>query len=158
MAGKKILIALDYDLSAQMIAEKGQELAKALQAQVFLLHVISDAGHYASVNYAPVMGFDIFNYMDLLQPDTTENLKKAADQYLASTIEFLGDNSITAIVKEGDYGDTILDTAKELGVDFLVMGTHSRHGLDKILMGSVVEKVLHKSAIPLFIVPVKKKN
>lgn len=153
---KKILIALDYDHAAQKIAEEGHALAETLQAQVFLLHVIADAGHYASVNFAPVMGFDIFNNIDMLQPDVTEGLKDAAKQYLDSTIQFIGDNNITAIVKEGDYGDTILETAKDLRVDFIVMGTHSRRGLDKILMGSVVEKVLHKTTFPLYIIPVKK--
>ena len=155
---KKILIALDYDSSAQKIAESAYELVKGMNAQAILLHVISDASHYASVNYSPVMGFDMFNSMDMMQPDSTENLKKAAKQYLLKTIEHLGDGTIQVIVKEGDYGDMILDTAKELGVDIIVMGTHSRHGLDKLLMGSVAEKVLHKTTVPLYIIPVKKEE
>ena len=125
-------------------------------AQAILLHVISDASHYASMNYSPVMGFDMFNSLDMLQPDSTEKLHEAAKQYLLKTIEYLGDSSILAIVKEGDYGDTILDTAKELGADIIVMGTHSRHGFDKFLMGSVAEKVLHKTTIPLYVIPIKK--
>ncbi|MBS1730848.1 MAG: universal stress protein [Bacteroidetes bacterium] len=151
---KKILIALDYDSSAQSIAENGVALAHAMNAQAILLHVISDASHYASVNYSPVMGFDMFNSLDLMQSDSTENLKNAAQQYLLNTIRHLGDQGIMAIVKEGDYGDMILATAKELQVDIIVMGTHSRHGLDKFLMGSVAEKVLHKSTIPLYIIPI----
>lgn len=155
---KKILIALDYDFSAQKIAESANELAKAMNAQAILLHVISDAGHYASVNYSPVMGFDMFNSMDLMQSDSTEKLQNAAKQYLLKTIEHLGDGNIQAIVKEGDFGEMILDTAKELGADIIVMGTHSRHGLDKFLMGSVAEKVLHKTTIPLYIIPVVKEE
>lgn len=153
---KKILIALDYDSSAQRIAESANELAKAMNAQAILLHVISDASHYASVNYSPVMGFDMFNSMDMMQPDSTEKLQNAAKQYLLKTIEHLGDGNIQAIVKEGDFGEMILDTAKELGADIIVMGTHSRHGLDKFLMGSVAEKVFHKTTIPLYIIPVTK--
>lgn len=153
---KKILIALDYDASAQTIAENGHAFAKAMGAQVILLHVISDASHYASMNYSPVMGFDMFNNMDLIQPDSTEKLEDAAKQYLLKTIEYLGDSSILAIVKEGDYGDSILDTANEIGADIIVMGTHSRHGFDKFLMGSVAEKVLHKTTIPLYVIPIKK--
>ncbi len=52
----------------------------------------------------------------------------------------------------------ILNTAKELGADIIVMGTHSRHGLDKFLMGSVAEKVLHKTTFPLYIIPVVKEE
>ena len=67
----------------------------------------------------------------------------------------MGDETIHTVVKDGDFGNSILDTAKEMNVDVIVMGTHSRRGLDKILMGSVAEKVLHHSHIPLFIIPVK---
>jgi nucleotide-binding universal stress UspA family protein len=41
-----------------------------------------------------------------------------------------------------------------LDVDVIVMGSHSRRGLEKILMGSVAEKVLRNSTLPLFIIPV----
>jgi nucleotide-binding universal stress UspA family protein len=58
------------------------------------------------------------------------------------------------MIKDGDSGDSILDAAKETNADIIVMGSHSRHGLDKILMGSVAEKVLRNSLIPLFIIPV----
>ena len=39
--------------------------------------------------------------------------------------------------------------------DIIVVGTHSRKGLDKVLVGSVAEKVLHHTTVPLFIIPVK---
>ncbi|MEO8413620.1 MAG: universal stress protein [Ginsengibacter sp.] len=153
---KKVLIALDYAPPAQKIAETGYALAKALDAKVILLHVVSDVAYYSSLNYSPIMGFDSFNNFDLIQPDNFEALSKAAQNYLDTSKEHLGDDSIETIVKDGDFGDAILDTAREMDVDIIVMGTHSRHGLDKILMGSVAEKVLHRSTIPLFIIPTKK--
>eukprot|EP01045_Picozoa_sp_COSAG04_P042438 COSAG04_NODE_13406_length_607_cov_1.429134_2_plen_60_part_01 len=57
---KKVLIALDYNPSAQLIAEKGYQLAKAMQADVCLIHVVADAGYY-SVDYSPIMGCGGFN-------------------------------------------------------------------------------------------------
>ena len=57
-------------------------------------------------------------------------------------------------MKEGDYAENILKTAKEIKADIIVMGTHSRKGLDKVLLGSIAEKVLHHANIPLFIIPV----
>lgn len=53
---------------------------------------------------------------------------------------------------------SILKTAKDLHTDIIVMGSHSRRWLEEILMGSVTEKVLQLTAIPLFIVPTKKHN
>jgi nucleotide-binding universal stress UspA family protein len=62
------------------------------------------------------------------------------------------------LVKEGDFGETIVKTATDLHADIIVMGSHSRRWLDEILMGSVTEKVLHHTSIPLFIIPIKKHN
>ena len=62
---------------------------------------------------------------------------------------------IETVVSNGDFAETILKTATKLNVDIIVMGTHSRRGLEKILMGSVAEKVLRYSLIPMFIIPTK---
>ena len=152
---KKILIALDYNPSAQKIAETGYALAKSMNAGVILLHVISDAAYYSSLNYSPIMGFDSFSNLDILQTDIVPELKKAAQEYLNKSKQHLGDETIETVVKEGDFGESIIDTATEMKADIIVMGTHSRHGFDKILMGSVAEKVLHRSTVPLFIIPCK---
>jgi nucleotide-binding universal stress UspA family protein len=68
----------------------------------------------------------------------------------------LGDESIQAIVTDGDAADEIIRTAESISADVIVVGTHSRRGLEKMLMGSVAEKVFHHTSIPLFIIPTKK--
>jgi len=150
---KKILIALDYDPTAQKVAETGHKLAKALKAQTILLHVVSNATYYSSLNYSPIMGFGGFGSADTLQTDTAEDLKKAAENYLEKSKQHLGDEMIQTVVSSGDFGETILKTATKLKAEIIVMGRASRRGLDKLIMGSVAEKVLHHSLIPLFIIP-----
>jgi len=152
---KKILIALDYDPTAQVIAEKGFMLAKAMGAGVTLLHVIADPVYYSSVNYSPIMGFSGYMDMDPSQTDITAELKKESLLFLERSKEHLADNSINTLVTEGGFADSILDTAKEIDADLIVMGSHSRSWLNDILVGSVTEKVLQSSTIPLFIIPVK---
>lgn len=152
---KKILIALDYNPTAKKVAETGYALAKAMNAQTILLHVISDATYYSSLDYSPIMGFGGFSSAGIVQTDAIEEIKKVAQTYLDKSKQHLGDDKIQTVVKNGDYGETILNTAKDLNVDIVVMGTHSRRGLEKILVGSVAEKVLHHSLIPLFIIPTK---
>lgn len=56
---------------------------------------------------------------------------------------------------EGVFADSILEAAKSESADIIVMGSHGRGGLDKLIMGSVAEKVLHHSSVPLFIIPTK---
>ena len=155
---KKVLIALDYNPTAQKVAEVGFSMAKAMNAEVILLHVISDPVYYSTTEYSPIMGFNGYLETAQLQLNSDGALKKATQHFLNKSKTHLGDKSIKTLVKEGDFAETILTTAKELHADIIVMGSHSRKWLENILMGSVTEKVLHNTSIPLFIVPTKKQN
>lgn len=152
---KKVLIALDYNPTAQKIAEEGYALSKSINAQTTLLHIISDAAYYSSDIYSPLMGYDSFTDIKFIETASAEDLRKAALDYLDKTKQHLNDSTIQSVVKEGDFGEQILQTATEINADIIVMGTHSRRGLEKILVGSVAEKVLRHSTIPLFIIPTK---
>lgn len=155
---KNVLIALDYDPTAQKIAESGYELSLALEAQVTLLHVISDTVYYSTRAYSPIMGFTGFTPSEHVAEQQTTYLKDAAYNYLENTKNHLGDANIRTIVKEGDFADTILDTAKLVNADIIVLGSHSRRWVEKILMGSVTEKVIKNSKIPLLIIPTRKED
>ena len=156
MRTKKILIALDYDPTAQDVAEKGYALAKSMEAEITLLHVIADPEYYSLSQYNPIMGFT--GYVDIgpLQLYVIEDLKKASQQFLNQTKKHQNDTGIHTLIREGGFADCILETAKELKVDAIVMGSHSRRWLENIIMGNVTEKVLHHTSIPLLIIPTKK--
>ena len=155
---KKVMIALDYNPTAQKVAEVGFSMAKAMNAEVILLHVISDPVYYSTTEYSPIMGFNGYMETAQLQLNSDGALKKATQHFLNKSKKHLGDKSIKTLVKEGDFAETILTTAKELHADIIVMGSHSRKWLENILMGSVTEKVLHNTFIPLFIIPTRKHN
>ncbi|KAA9040525.1 universal stress protein [Ginsengibacter hankyongi] len=152
---KKILIALDNNADAKKVAETGYALSEALHAHTTLMHVTPGSAFYASLNYSPIAGFDSFSNLDIVQAGSVEELKITAEKYLDNVKLSLGDETIETVVKEGGYAENILQTAKEMKADMIVMGTHSRKGLDKVLLGSVAENVLHHTTIPLFIIPVK---
>ena len=139
----------------QISASRNFDGSKAMNARTILLHVISDATYYSSLNYSPIMGFGGFSNVDTIETDTAAELKRVAQNYLKKSKEYLGDEMIETVVSNGDFAETILKTATRLNVDIIVMGTHSRRGLEKILMGSVAEKVLRHSLIPMFIIPTK---
>ena len=94
--------------------------------------------------------------MNSMQLDSVDGLKKASQQFLDKSKKHLGDKTIQTEVRDGDFAEAILTAAKELHADIIVMGSHSRRWLEEILIGSVTEKVLHNSSIPLFIIPTKK--
>ena len=152
---KKVLIALDYDPTAQKIAEDGFALAKAMSAQVVLLHVVADPVYYSSAMYSPIMGFGGYIDAEIIQPDIIYHLKKTSNDFLEKSKKHLGDDTIEIMVTEGDVGAAIIAAAKNITANVIVLGSHSRKWLEQIVMGSVTENVLRQTPIPLFIIPTK---
>jgi nucleotide-binding universal stress UspA family protein len=153
---KKILIALDYHPTAEMVAEKGYALAKAINAEVVLLHVLADAVFYSSTMYDPIMGFGGYADLGIMPIEISDNAKKISHIFLDKTKNHLADENIQTLVAEGDTADTIIEAAKDLNADVIVMGSHSQKWLDHLLTGSVTEKVLQKTITALYIIPTKK--
>lgn len=150
---KKALIAIDYNRCAQKVAETGYAFAKAMSAEVCMLHVIADANYY-SMDYSPIMGFDG------IAPDyafnTLAEQEKEATRFLEAVVKHLGDDKIKTVIVDGKTDEAILQYAAENSADFIVMGSQSHSGVEKILMGSVAAKVLRHSRIPILIVPTDK--
>ena len=110
---KKVLIALDYNPTAQKVAEVGYALAKAMNAEIILLHVISDPVYYSSTEYSPIMGFNGFQETGQMQLDSIDGLKQAALHFLDISRHHLCDKSIQTLIKEGDFAEFGLDTVAE---------------------------------------------
>lgn len=155
---KKIMIALDYDPTAQKVAEIGFSMGENNNTEVTLLHVIGDPSYYAHSVYDPIMGFGGYAGIDLLHSDVIKELKNTSLDFLEKSKHHLGDETIKILVKEGSVGESILAAAKESNADIIVIGSHSRRWLENILMGSITEYVLHHTSIPLFIIPTKKEG
>ncbi len=152
----KVLIALDYDPTAQKVAEVGFSMANAMKAEVTLLHIISDPVYYSSTAYSPIMGLSSEVVTFPVQLDNIEGLKEVSLHFLEKFKHHLGDDAIKIMVEEGDLASVILMTAKSIHADVIVMGSHSKKWLENIVMGSVTADVLRQTTIPLFVIPTKK--
>lgn len=155
---KKILIALDYDPSAQMVADYGFAIAKAMGAEAILLHIVKDPALYSSNEQATILGFAGNLYTVPVRFDNVTELKKIAMHFLEKAKRPHNDASIICLVKEGPTAETILVTAKEEHADIIVLGAHTQTWLENKILGSVMDNVLHHSAIPLFVIPTQQKN
>ncbi|MBK6967225.1 MAG: universal stress protein [Bacteroidales bacterium] len=153
---EKVLIALDYDPSANKVAESGFSMAKAMNAEVVLLHIIADPVFYSSAEFSPITGFGDYMGLVPMQFDNIDEVKNAANQFLEKIRKHLGDESITTRIEDGEMAVTIVNTAKSLHADVIVMGSHSRKWLENIVMGSVTSEVLQHTTLPVFIIPVRK--
>ncbi|MBN1821913.1 MAG: universal stress protein [Prolixibacteraceae bacterium] len=155
---KRILIALNYDPSAQKIAETGFYIAKSMKAEVTLLHVLTDPQDYLLTNHITIMGFA--GHLDTSEKLTKETIdsKKLSLQFLDKSKHYLGDDHIQTLLEEGDCAEVILKAAKKISGDVIVMGSHSRKWFEKSAIGSVTEKVLLNATIPVLVIPIKKQS
>ncbi len=153
---EKVLIALDYDPSANKVAESGYSLAKAMNAEVVLLHIVVDPVFYSSADFSPITGFGDYMGMIPLQTENADGIRGAAQHFLDKVKNHLGDETIVTCIEEGEIAETIASSAKSQHADVIVIGSHSRKWLEDIVMGSVTQEVLRHAALPVFIIPVRK--
>lgn len=154
---KKVLIALDYDSNSDYIAKLGHQIAQNNGAETILLHVVANEANYGAMQFDPVMasvgGFD---YNVFTEVADSKGFVDAGYYYLEKIKQHLNDETITISVKVGDTADEILENAIQMHADLIVMGTHSKKWLEKILVGSAAQNVLENTKIPLLIIPTKK--
>jgi nucleotide-binding universal stress UspA family protein len=84
---------------------------------------------------------------------TPEDLQQLKTQLETFVAERHGGVPTESVVLEGSVSGLIAQTARELPADLLVMGTHGRSGFDRLVLGSVTEKMLRKAPCPLLTVP-----
>ncbi|WP_038048337.1 universal stress protein [Thermus caliditerrae] len=139
---KTILMPTDGSPCSFQAIEHGLSLAKALSAKVHFLYVLENPAQ--AIWIAPE---SVPYGLELL-----EDLKKAGEEAIAKALNLAQEKGVEATgeVKEGVPVPTLVEAAK--GFDLLVMGTHGRTGLDKLLLGSVTEGVLHRVSIPVLVV------
>ena len=85
--------------------------------------------------------------------DALEDAGRSAIDDVVSQAKAAGVDTIEGAVAQGTPHRALLDYAAENGVDIVVMGTHGRTGVDRYLLGSVTEKVVRLSDVPVLTVP-----
>lgn len=153
---KKVLIALDYEPSAERIAHTGKTIADALGADITLLHVVAEPAYYSTTDYSPIFGFT--GFINAFEPELTQTLTEKIHQisidFLNQSKTKLGDETIHTLVLEGDFANTIVAAAQSQAADLIVMGSHHRRGLDKLLLDNVAKEVLELTKIPVLVIPI----
>jgi nucleotide-binding universal stress UspA family protein len=86
--------------------------------------------------------------------DAEERTREEARRYVEGVAARLGSDGYQAdaLVRDGDPSTVILDLVRELNVDLIAMTTHGRTGLRRLVFGSVAERVLRDSPVPVFVV------
>ncbi|NHX35219.1 MULTISPECIES: universal stress protein [Halolamina] len=137
----QILHPTDGSEGAAAVADHVGVLAERFDATVHVLAVADTRNRFES----PSSG---------LAPEVWEEREKdRAEAAVDDTVETLPDSTDTErVVESGVPHEAILTYAEEAGMDVIVMGTHGRTGLDHYLIGSVAERVVRRSSVPVLTV------
>lgn len=145
-----MIAALDFSDANEPVIEATSKLARALGESVHLVHVVEPEPTYAAYGFSP----DQFPAMQQLQ---TESLARSETKLREIACAMNLPNVETKVL-QGQPLHAILDYAKEVNADILVLGSHGHGFLSSLLLGSVAEGCVRKAKIPSLIVPVKKRS
>jgi len=142
---RKILVPLDGSETSLLGLGEAIRLAKSLQSTLRLLHVVHDflvAAGYGGADYANQLRSD-----QLARGE--EILKRAAD--IARNQQLQVETRLVE-TPAGEVGGAIVDEAESWAADLIVLGTHGRRGLHRLVMGSDAELVVRSTPVPVLLV------
>ena len=135
MQSGPILVPVDFEEGSRRALAFAKELARGLGDELALVHVYTLPVYiYPGLGPSPTPFF---------HPEISDAARAALDQLAKDA------GVQRAILRDGDAADQILATAAELGARMIVMGTHGRRGFAHLLLGSVAERIVRQSPIPV---------
>jgi len=138
---KHILVPIDFSDCSKKALQYALPLAKEHEAALTLLYVVPpaySAGEYGGIDYAQLEA-------SMREGGEKELAKLAVD-------EVRGEVSADALVRVGSPAVNIIEVARSLPADLIVISTHGRTGLRHVLLGSVAEHVVQRAPCPVFVV------
>lgn len=136
---ESILIPTDGSDSANRAAQHGLKFADALDATVHAFSVVEDA----------VLGLDV---RSAVSKEESEQAARDAVEEIASAAETHGIGDVYTHVEHGTPDEEIQKFVEANGIDVVVMGTTGRRSTDRILLGSVAEKTVRSTPVPVITV------
>jgi nucleotide-binding universal stress UspA family protein len=139
---KKILFPVDFSENFRPVAEHVRSLALKLGAEVKVVYVVHELVEFSGL---------------IVRAETLANLeaeiaKGAEEKIDLFAAEFLSGISCATEVRIGDVVSEILAVADEADADLIVMGTHGRKGMDRMVFGSVAGGVVKRASVPVITV------
>ncbi len=139
---KKILVPTDYSELSTSAVECALVFSRMFGARIHLVHVLDTI---------PVLAMqEVDLTTEAVISETERNAR--SDLHLFSVSRIGNVPGLVEVVRKGIAEDEIVRFAKEEDIDLIIMATHGRSGLSHVLMGSVAEKVIQQSPVPVLVV------
>jgi nucleotide-binding universal stress UspA family protein len=139
---QRILVAVDGSYTSNLALQEAFKLAKETKAKLHLVHVID-------VTPGVEGGFNPETLRRMVREEGNELLKTIADLARQAGVD-----ADTAMLEEirRKFSKAIANEARRWEADLIVMGTHGRIGIARLVLGSVAEGVLHSAPVPVLLV------
>ena len=141
---KHILVPVDGSPTSMLAVNQAAGLAKVFGSQVTAVYVIDP---YPFTGVCADFAYGQAQYLSAATADA-----HAALDSVKSAMEQAGIPVDTVMGEGHSVHDGIMEAAKTTGADLIVMGSHGRRGLEKLVLGSVTQRVLGDSLIPVLVV------
>ena len=143
---KKILCPVDFSDTSMNAANNAINFSMEIKAEITFIHIIDIQ---ALQNIGDLSGGGI-NDINLLIEEEKPVLSKLKDECDKKGVK------VKTVLTHGEPVSVILETIKEGGHDLIIMGTHGKTGLTRLVLGSIAENVVRKSDIPVLLYHCKK--
>ena len=137
---KKIMVPVDFSENSQKILRSAVDFAGKFGAELAVIFVVQSFDDYSGffVPHMPIAQFE-----DEMVESATTKMKSFVAETLDPAV------SRTTAILSGDVVDELNSYVTDNSIDLIIMGTHGYKGLEKILFGSVAEKVVKTAACPV---------
>jgi nucleotide-binding universal stress UspA family protein len=144
---KKIMVSTDGSKLSRKAVASASALAAEFGADLTLVRVVP---HYAKTFFdgSSVLSF---KEMDQIEKDLTEQAQESLNQLLKNTVD-RSVNARTVVTRSTDISGALLKVANKVKADLIVMASHGRGGIKRVLIGSETMQVLTHSEIPVLVI------
>ncbi len=141
---KNVITPIDFSDNTKLIAESAAYIAGSFQASLYLVYVVQDFEDYSGF-FVPQMNIPDFK-MELLA-GAKERMSSFCKEH-EEEFKDLGVSSLQSTVLVGDVAEQIIEFSEGKKGNLIIMGTHGYKGLEKIMFGSIADKVVKTATCP----------
>jgi nucleotide-binding universal stress UspA family protein len=141
---KHLLVPIDGSATAELAVDKAIGLAKAFGSEVTAIYVIDP---YPFTGVGADFAYGQGQYLNAAKAAATDALASARTQMAQAGVKIH-----TATVESHTVWRGILEAADAGNADLIVIGSHGRNGIEKLVLGSVAQKVVSHSRVPVLLV------
>lgn len=140
-----VLTPIDFSENASMVAKSAAYVAGTFKANLHLVFVVQNFEDYSGFFVPPVN-------LPNLEEELFQSAQERMDSFMTEHKDMLEEAGVAGAqssVLVGDVAEKIIDYAAEINCNLIVMGTHGYKGLERIMFGSVADKVVKTACCPV---------